>query len=50
MSFDYGSVPSKFIVEEDQFLFCATHQIGYGRWDEIKSVIVRARARAHCRV
>ena len=25
--------------EEDRFLLCMTHQLGYGQWDELKAEI-----------
>lgn len=27
------------VEEEDRFLLCMTHQLGYGRWDELKAEI-----------
>jgi SWI/SNF-related matrix-associated actin-dependent regulator of chromatin subfamily A member 5 len=29
-------------VEEDAFLLCMTHQLGYGNWDELKAEIRKA--------
>jgi SWI/SNF-related matrix-associated actin-dependent regulator of chromatin subfamily A member 5 len=31
-----------FTEEEDRFLVCMTHQLGYGRWEELKYEIRKA--------
>jgi len=39
----YGHNRGKsFTTEEDVFLLCMTHELGYGRWDELKMEIRRA--------
>ncbi|KAG1678034.1 hypothetical protein FOA52_000830 [Chlamydomonas sp. UWO 241] len=41
----YGQAKGKqYTEEEDRFLLCMTHQLGYGAWDELKAE-VRASAR-----
>lgn len=36
----YGANKGKaYTEEEDRFLLCMTHQLGYGRWDELKAEI-----------
>ena len=40
MSFQYGNARSKaFSVEEDRFLLCMTHKLGYGAWEELKAEV-----------
>ena len=31
-----------FTEEEDRFIVCMTHQLGYGRWEELKYEIRRS--------
>lgn len=39
----YGNSKSKtFIDEEDRWLVCMTHRLGYGRWEDIKLEVRRA--------
>ncbi|KAK9812302.1 hypothetical protein WJX73_000685 [Symbiochloris irregularis] len=39
----YGANKGKaYTEEEDRFLLCMTHQLGYGRWDELKAEIRRS--------
>jgi len=40
MRFVYGTAKGKaYTEEEDRFLLCMVHKLGYGAWDEIKSEI-----------
>ena len=40
MSFQYGNARSKaFSVDEDRFLLCMTHKLGYGAWEELKAEV-----------
>ena len=37
---DYGSAAARgkqFTEENDRFLICMTNQLGYGRWDELRT-------------
>ena len=37
LKFQYGNAKGKaFTEEEDRFIVCMTHQLGYGRWEELK--------------
>ena len=37
LSIKYGNNRGKlFTEEEDRFLVCMTHELGYGKWDELK--------------
>lgn len=39
----YGQNKGKaYTEEEDQFLVCMTHQLGYGNWEELKNEIRKA--------
>uniref|UniRef100_A0A7S0M6D0 Uncharacterized protein n=1 Tax=Cryptomonas curvata TaxID=233186 RepID=A0A7S0M6D0_9CRYP len=43
LKFQYGNAKGKaFTEEEDRFLVCMTHQLGYGRWEELKYEIRKA--------
>ena len=43
MNFNYGPSKGKsFNIEEDRFLLCMTHKLGYGSWDQLKSEIRRS--------
>lgn len=40
LKLSYGNTKGKaFTAEEDAFLLCMTHQIGYGNWEELKAEI-----------
>jgi len=42
LKIQYGANKGKaFTEEEDRFLICAVHELGYGRWDELKAEIRR---------
>ena len=41
--FQYGNVKDKVLAEEeDRFIVCMTHQLGYGRWEELKYEVRRS--------
>ena len=41
-SIKYGNNIGKlFTEEEDRFLVCMTHELGYGKWDELKREVRR---------
>lgn len=43
LKFQYGNAKGKaFTEEEDRFIVCMTHQLGYGRWEELKYEIRRS--------
>eukprot|EP00293_Proteomonas_sulcata_P009448 CAMPEP_0184290208 /NCGR_PEP_ID=MMETSP1049-20130417/2548_1 /TAXON_ID=77928 /ORGANISM="Proteomonas sulcata, Strain CCMP704" /LENGTH=298 /DNA_ID=CAMNT_0026597327 /DNA_START=45 /DNA_END=941 /DNA_ORIENTATION=- len=43
LRFQYGNAKGKaFTEEEDRFIVCMTHQLGYGRWEELKFEIRRS--------
>lgn len=37
-----GNKGKQFIEEEDRWLICMAHKLGYGRWEELKSEVRRA--------
>lgn len=38
----YGQNKGKaYNEEEDRFILCKTHELGYGQWDELKAAIRR---------
>lgn len=40
LKISYGNTKGKaYTAEEDAFLLCMTHQLGYGNWDELKAEI-----------
>ncbi len=39
MDLDFPKGTTKFIPEEDRFLLCAMHEVGYGQWEQIKLLI-----------
>jgi len=43
LKFQYGNAKGKaFTEEEDRFIVCMTHQLGYGRWEELKYEVRRS--------
>ena len=43
LSIEYGSSKGKsFTEDEDRFLACMMHKLGYGRWEELKLEIRKA--------
>ncbi len=37
---NYGSNKGKaYIEEEDRFILCMTHKLGYGNWDDLKAEV-----------
>eukprot|EP00871_Galdieria_phlegrea_P001679 jgi/Galph1/2511/GphlegSOOS_G1164.1 len=43
LQISYGAYKGKgFVEEEDRFLVCMTHKLGYGRWEELKMEIRKA--------
>ena len=50
LKFQYGNAKGKaFTEEEDRFIVCMTHQLGYGRWEELKYEVSPALGRARRR-
>ena len=42
LTIKYGNNRGKlFTEEEDRFLVCMTHELGYGKWDELKREVRR---------
>jgi SWI/SNF-related matrix-associated actin-dependent regulator of chromatin subfamily A member 5 len=43
LKFQYGNAKGKaFTEEEDRFIVCMCHQLGYGRWEELKYEVRRS--------
>jgi len=43
LKISYGNTKGKaYTAEEDAFLLCMTHQLGFGNWDELKAEIRKA--------
>lgn len=40
LKLQYGANKGKaYTEEEDRFILCQVHQLGYGQWDELKAAI-----------